>query len=362
MNKEVKKRSLRFVSGIMLLVMILASMGPLQVRVEAFESSVAVGALGGVSIAPMAATNTAATQVVTFNPQGGTWPSTANSRANMTRTILRSGTYAQAFNSHDVLQHPMVNPPTRDGFRFTGWWTAATGGIRIRNTTPVSNAATRTLHAQWAINTATTQVVTFHPQGGTWPSPASGTGSQTRTILRSGTYAQAFNGNGVLQPGLLNQGTQNPPTRVGFTFTGWWTAATGGTRVGNTPVTDAPTRTLHAQWAINPATTLRVVFNPNGGRWPSGETGNIVRTIPRPGTFTPAINANDVLQGGLLNQGILNPPTRDGFTFAGWWTATSGGTRIRNTTQISPGISTITLHARWANNTTAMPAVAANLH
>lgn len=39
------------------------------------------------------------------------------------------------------------------------------------------------------------------------------------------------------------------PTRTGFTFNGWYTRATGGTKIGNAGATYNPTRniTLHAQ-------------------------------------------------------------------------------------------------------------------
>ena len=66
-------------------------------------------------------------------------------------------------------------------------------------------------------------------------------------------------------------------TRTGYDFNGWYTDATGGTRVGGANDTYEPATspvTLHAQWTIKSYT---VTWNPNGGNW-GGNTSNIVET------------------------------------------------------------------------------------
>ena len=66
-------------------------------------------------------------------------------------------------------------------------------------------------------------------------------------------------------------------TRTGYDFKGWYTAATGGTRVGDAGETYEPATspvTLYAQWTIKSYT---VTWNPNGGNW-DGSTSNIVQT------------------------------------------------------------------------------------
>ena len=66
-------------------------------------------------------------------------------------------------------------------------------------------------------------------------------------------------------------------TRTGYDFNGWYTDATGGTRVGGANDTYEPATspvTLYAQWTIKSYT---VTWNPNGGKW--GEsTSSIVET------------------------------------------------------------------------------------
>ena len=279
------------------------------------------------------------TQVVTFNPQGGTWPAPAGGAGNQQRTILRSGTYAQAFNASGTLLNPTQNPPTRLNYTFAGWWSAATGGVQILPTTQVTNVADRTLHARWTPILQPTQIVTFNPQGGTWPAPAGGAGNQQRTILRSGTYAQAFNASGT----LLNP-TQNPPTRPNHTFAGWWSAATGGVQIHpSDSVTNVANRTLHARWTPIPQPTQVVTFNPQRGTWPApaGGTGNQQRTILRSGTYGQAFNAS----GALLNP-LQNPPTRENHIFLGWWSAATGGVQIHPSTPVT-NFANRTLHARW---------------
>lgn len=112
--------------------------------------------------------------------------------------------------------------------------------------------------------------------------------------------------------------------RIGYTFEGWYTAATGGTRVGGAgdkydPITSPIT--IHAQWTINQYT---VTWNPNGGKW--GEsTADIVHTYD---------------YGAKIN--LPADPTRDGYRFIGW-----------NTTVASTMPATnITYTAQWKQNYT----------
>jgi uncharacterized repeat protein (TIGR02543 family) len=84
------------------------------------------------------------------------------------------------------------------------------------------------------VNYANTMTVSFNPNGGS-VSPTS------KTV----TYGQTY-------------GTLPTPSRNGHTFTGWYTAATGGTRIQATSsVTSTANHTLYAQWKVN-TYTLRI--------------------------------------------------------------------------------------------------------
>ena len=350
---------------------------------------------------------------VVFNPQGGTWPapaSGADATANQTRTINQSATtLAAAMNTNNLAilagtttgapTAGALGAPTREGYTFLGWYTTATGaGTRINHNTTLTATLfpgltipgnqTITVHARWS---PLPRNVVFNPQGGTWPAPASGadaTANQTRTINQSAnTLVAAMNANnqGILAgttAGTPTAGALGVPTRTGYTFLGWYTTASGaGTRINHDTILTAAlfpgltipgnqTITVHARWQLIPVTpqNRNVVFNPQGGTWPTPASGadataNQIRTIyTTSNTLAAAMNANNqgILAGtttGTPTAGALGAPSRAGYTFLGWYTTASGaGTRINHNTTLTaalfpgitiPGDQTITVHARW---------------
>ena len=56
------------------------------------------------------------------------------------------------------------------------------------------------------------------------------------------------------------------PTRDGYTFNGWYTAASGGTKAGAAGGSYTPTAaiTLYAQWTETPKPTYTITYNSNG--------------------------------------------------------------------------------------------------
>ena len=70
---------------------------------------------------------------VTFNANGGT-----------TSTTSKKVTYASTYGT--------LPTPTRDGYKFEGWYTAKSGGTKITASTTVSITAAQTLYAQWSPN------------------------------------------------------------------------------------------------------------------------------------------------------------------------------------------------------------------
>lgn len=116
--------------------------------------------------------------------------------------------------------------PTREGHTFNGWYTAKTGGTKITSTTKVSITDEQTLYAQWTANTYT---VTFNGNGGT-PSKSS------QSVTYGGTY-----------------GTLPTASKDYYDFNGWYTAASGGTKItSSSTYNTAGNVTLYAQWTIHP--------------------------------------------------------------------------------------------------------------
>ena len=113
-----------------------------------------------------------------------------------------------------------------------------------------------------------------------------------------------------------------PPTRTGYTFTSWNTEANGSGSefTGETPVTEDIT--VYAIWTANEYT---VTFDARGGTTPNPETKQV--------TFNE-------------EYGTLASTSRSGYTFSGWFTATSGGTKIEENTIVSI-TDDHTLYAQW---------------
>ena len=302
-----------------------------------------------------------------------TYTVTFNANAGSVSTTSKSVTYNSTYGT--------LPTPTRTGYAFNGWYTATSGGTKVESGTKVTITATQTLYARWTANTYT---VTFNGNGGS-----------VSTTSKSVTYDSTY-------------GTLPTPTRTGYTFNGWYTAATGGTKVeSGTKVTTASNHTLYAQWTAN---TYTVRFHRGLGTddvadqthtydvaqklrwldsdlgwgivgyshkgWSNSKNGSIVYNngeevknltavqgeiinlyvVWEAKTFTVTFNAN----GGSVpstsksvtydsTYGELPTPTRTGYTFKGWYTATSGGTKVEYSTKIST-VGNRILYARWTAN------------
>ena len=121
-----------------------------------------------------------------------------------------------------------------------------------------------------------------------------------------------------------------PTARTGYSFAGWYTAASGGTRVGGagSKYTPAAATTLYAHWTGN---SYAVNYNANGG--------------------TGAPSAQTRTHGTALTLSTTKP-TRIGHTFLGWATTSSA-----KAAQYAPGASynpstaaATTLYAVWRSN------------
>ena len=188
--------------------------------------------------------------------------------------------------------------PTRSGYAFAGWYTAANGGTKVGDAgasyTPSANI---TLYAQWA---KLGSVVTYNANGGS-----------------CGTTSAIFEGTTLTLP---------TPTRDGYWFIGWYDAAEDGNKIGDAGAAYNPTAniTLYAHWQEQIKYT--VTYNANGG-----SCGTTSATY----------------EGTALT---LPTPTLTGYTFNGWYTAASGGTKIGDAGTTYAPSANITLYAQWTVN------------
>jgi len=116
------------------------------------------------------------------------------------------------------------------------------------------------------------------------------------------------------------------PSRSGYTFGGWYTSRSGGTRVNETTQATR-TQTLYAHW-YKASNTFTLYFNANGGR-----------VSPRSRVFTEG-----------ERYGELPVPTRKGYTFKGWGTDPEGPTMIINASMEADASYGTTVYAVWEQN------------
>jgi len=111
--------------------------------------------------------------------------------------------------------------------------------------------------------------------------------------------------------------------RTGFTFSGWYTAKTGGTKVTSTKKATA-NATLYARWT-KAKRTYQVNFNANGG--------DVLQ------------ESKSVVRGSAYQ--AMPTPIRPGYHFAGWYTKASGGVKITEKTKVNLTANQ-TLYAHWS--------------
>ena len=182
---------------------------------------------------------------------------------------------------------------TRSGYVFLGWYTKASGGTKVLESTKVTTYNDHTLYAQWEVKRIK---VAFDTQG---DSPET-----AKSVTTGGTY-----------------GDLPTPTRTGYAFQGWFTAASGGTKITSASTVYASSdHTLVAQWK---AQTYKVTFDSKGGS---------------------AVKAQSVVYDSAY--GVLPTPTRSEYVFSGWFTSASGGTKVESTTRVTQ-TGDRTLYARW---------------
>ena len=201
-----------------------------------------------------------------------------------------------------------ITPLEKDGYTFDGFYLAS-NKIIDKNGSFLSSSFTTidvSLSAKWTANTYT---VTFDTKGTVNPT--------TQTV----TYGSAY-------------GDLPTPTRKGYTFKGWYTAPSDGTKIQTTTiVTTAEDHTLYGKWTANSYT---VTYNGNGNTGGSTE--------------------NSEHKYGTAKNLTSNGFTKTGYTFTNWNTKSDGsGTSYANEASVknltATNGDTVTLYAQWTIKT-----------
>lgn len=230
---------------------------------------------------------------VTLNPNGGE----LNGADQSVTATLRYGETCATLPT-----------PTKYGYDFVGWNSKEDGkGIPVgTNTLADKVVAYRTLYAQWRAKKIIVSFDTNQGSGSSVPDSVNAI-----TVTYGSTYA-------------------NLPTtgRVGYDFDGWYTEATGGTKVEKTTGVTRENHTLYAHWT---AIKYEVGFDAVGGK------------------FSDNNNFKSIYHDYDGTYKLPEEPARTGYTFLGWYTDRSGGTKVENTTQVTTAKYHV-LCAHWVAN------------
>ena len=233
---------------------------------------------------------------LTVNPNGGTVTFNGADRTSSTSVT-------QDYATTIALPNPTKTTTTVDNGTITVSYDEH-GGTAVSDATLTKKKTTVFTFASWS-NSGTCGTLS----NGTYYFPDSNGTTCTKTASWSESYNNFTSPSSITLPSI---------SRTGYTFNGWYTAASGGTRVGAYPTVLNPTAsvTYHAQWS---AKTYSVTFNPNYTTG-SGQYQNPVPGFSRTMTYGSTSNNNVTISGY----------TRTGYTFQGWYTSASGGTKVYN--------------------------------
>jgi uncharacterized repeat protein (TIGR02543 family)/LPXTG-motif cell wall-anchored protein len=239
-------------------------------------------------------------------------------------------------DSDGMMRQPMT--PTRDGYTFAGWYWVSDLSVlteeqkeqnKVDFTQPVTKPHV-TMYAQWVKN------------------------QDEINVLYAANGGQFADGNDTMQgvadsDGVMRQPTA--PTRDGYTFAGWyWVSDLSGltdeqkdlNKVDfSQSIAGKDHATIYAQWTKNAdQNEIDVLYAANGGQFATGET------------FQQGLTDSD----GMMRQPA--EPTRDGYTFAGWyWVSDLSGLTDEQKdlnkvdfSQSVAGKEHVTVFAQWTKN------------
>ena len=147
------------------------------------------------------------------------------------------------------------------------------------------------------------------------------------------------------------------PTRTGYTFGGWYTAAAGGTKIGAGGASYKPTAniTLYAHWS---PISYSVKFNGNGST--SGSMANQSFTYD----VAQNLTANTFKRAFIVTYNYNGNGSKDSFATAnaafGGWATSSTGSKAYSDKQSVKNLSTtqgatINLYAKWTDASVTLP-------
>ena len=301
--------------------------------------------------------------------------------------------------------YPSITLPTRTGYSFNGYWdtSAASGGTQWYNASGNSLrtfnlTANATWWARWSANTyyvyynqgtATGgwNATTYATQSRTYPNA---TTLRTNSMTKSNTTANGYTvtyAQGTATGGwnATTYATQTSTNTTSYTANGWTTGSTNtndrdyanGASFGSSSTTNLTLypnfTTSTSNGGVTTRTNSMTKSNTNLGtvtfKYQDGSTADTTSTGYTSYTAngwtttsgsTSRTYTNGAATGALSGNITLYPcfsqsntsasfpsPSRSGYTFDGWYDASSGGNKVTSYT----GTAAKTLYAHWSGNT-----------
>lgn len=272
-----------------------------------------------------------------------------------------NGSTASSTHTYNFAKTLTANGFGKTGYTFIGWATSATGAVVYSNQQSVTNlsstnGATITLYAKWQAKQFT---VSFNPseKGGLLTDVADGTYSGNNATI---TYTSSSH-----QYKFVNSSTNDPYVTI---------ASTVYLVAGKTYTIHAKMRNTSGS-VISGSIQIFYGINKNyseaNSRRLSGGEGSTTLTVSSTGTYNIRID-NDfgkdivihefyIIEGDFTisktitydsTYGELPTPLREGYTFDGWYTLSSGGSKITASTKVT-NTNEHTLFAHWVSNSNA---------
>ena len=307
---------------------------------------------------------------ITYNANGGSGaPSqqtctkgvaTNISSTKPTKSSVSANNFTITFNKNggNAVSPTSTTSTKTTNYTFSTWNTAADGsGNSYSAGGSITLTDNLTLYAIYTSSTVNNSIST--------PTATKNNGSATRTVT--------FDGNG----GTSSSNSLSSTASITYSGSGWYTASSGGTKrcANGGSYTPSKTETVYQQWSSSTGTFSAITLpsaeqtgysflgwstssSATSASWTEGASYTPSATttlyaVWEAENYTVTFNAN----GGTISStsttvtygsayGTLPTPTKSGYTFAGWYTASSGGSQITSSSIVSTA-SNHTLYAHW---------------
>lgn len=265
---------------------------------------------------------------LTFNVNGGTW----GSNSNLNNSNNTGSNYVVVSQGWSLYNNMSSDIPTRSGYKFKGWYTAASGGTQVYNASGNYVAGSYwhssgywnyngnlTVYAQWT--PLVYLDINIYYNGTVY---SGGSSTMTEAQAKAILTADVTVGGTLVGNDIADYFVQHP---TGTSYSVTYTLHNSSYGVYKTSGLSGTLGSTNANANIYVGSKYTVTFNANGG---SVDTSS--KTVYRADVY-----------------GNLPTPTKTGYTFKGWYTAASGGTKVTASSTVNITANQ-TLYAQWIEN------------